>query len=171
MRAEGRGFQAHAETIRDGRLEGGARLVGIERECATDEMAGVEEAEDDIGISQRRHRAARVVAYRSGRRARALWAHLQCATAVDPYVRSAAGTDLGQVDGWHFQSVAGARQQSRAGHDAGTDRVFLGAHHLAILDHRGLGRGATHIEGDDLVETGRLRQRLGPDDTAGWTRT
>ena len=40
-------------------------------------------------------------------------------------MRAAAGADLGEVDRRHLQRVAGARQQARADHDAGADRVFL----------------------------------------------
>ena len=141
------------QAVGDGGLEDGTRLVGIESERAADEMPGIDEAEDDIGVGQRRHRAAHVVAHRPRRRAGALGPYLQRAARIDPDMRAPAGTDLGQVDGRDLQRIARARQQSRPDHDAGADRVFLRAHHLAVLDHGGFRGRAAHVEGDDPVET------------------
>ncbi|HEX7199510.1 MAG TPA: hydantoinase/oxoprolinase family protein, partial [Dongiaceae bacterium] len=41
-----------------------------------------------------------------------------------------------------------------------------GARHLAVLDHRGLGGRAAHVEGDDLGQVLGARQCLGADDAA-----
>ena len=84
---------------------------------------------------------------------------------------AAAGADLGEIDRRHLQRVARAGQQPRADHDAGADGILLGARDLAVLDHRGLGRRAAHVEGDDLLELlgarpapgRRPRRRPGPD--------
>ena len=171
VRAIGGGLQAHAQGFGYGRGKHRARLVGIESEGAADEVAGVQVAQDDVGVGDGRDPAAGVVANGPRRGAGALGPHLQRAAGIDPHVRAAARAHLGQIDGGNLERVAGARQQARADHDAGAHRVLLRAHHLAVLDHGGLGGRAAHVEGDDAVEPARERQRLRADHAAGGTRT
>ena len=150
MRAVGRPLDRHAERLGDLFGEHRARLLGVELERAADEMAGIDVAQHHVGVGDGGRRAALVVADRTGRGAGALGTGLQRAAGVDPDMRAAAGAHLGEVDRRHLERVAGAGQQPRADHDAGADRIFLGARDLAVLDHRGLGGGAAHVEGDDL---------------------
>ena len=54
MRAIGRRLEAHAERLGDGGRNHCACLLGIELQGAADEMAGVEETEDQVGVGDRR---------------------------------------------------------------------------------------------------------------------
>src|SRR5262249_61875628 len=103
------------------------RLRSVELERAADQCFWFNEAEQHIGIGQGWHVAALVVADRARLGTRALRTDLQGAARVDPYVRPAASTDLGEVDRRDFQSVARPREQARADHDAGADRIFVRA--------------------------------------------
>ena len=127
-------------------------------------MRRVEIAQHHIGIGDSGCVVAQAVADRAGVGAGAVRADLQRATAVDPHQRAAACTHFGQIDGGHFERVACARQQPRARHDAGADGLLLRAHDLTVLDHAGLGRGAAHVEADDLIEALGAGDLVGPDD-------
>src|SRR5262249_13777200 len=107
--------------------------------------------------------AALVVANRAGLGARALRADLQRAARVNPYMRPATCTDLGEVDRRDFQGVARPGEQARADHDAGADRIFVRTRQLTLLDDRRLGGGAANVEGDDVLKLFRPRQRLRAD--------
>jgi hypothetical protein len=132
-------------------------------------MCRVDVAEQDVGVSDCRRLAAQVVADRAWKSAGALRADLQCAAGVDPDMRAAAGPDLGEIDRRNFQRISSPRQQARADHNPGADRVFLSAGDLAVFDHRRLRSRASHVECDDLLEVLRARQRLRADHAAGRT--
>ena len=165
--AIGRILDRHLQRRRDGLGEHRARLLGVELERAADEMLRIDVAEQHVGVGDGRHSAALIVTDRTGRGARALRSDLQSAARVDPDVRAAAGADFGEIDRRHLQRIARAGQQPRTDHDAGADRIFLRARHLAVLHHRGLRGGAAHVEGDDLRKLLRARDRLRADHAAG----
>ena len=170
MRPVRRLLDIHAERPRDLLCDDRARLLGVELQGAADQLRRVDVAEHDIGVCDGRLAAALVVADRARRRAGAHRPDLQRAAAVDPQDRAAAGADLGKIDRRHFQRISGARQQPRAEHDTRADLVFGGARHLAILDQRGLGGRAAHIERNRLVDADPPGQRLHPDNPGGRPR-
>src|SRR5437763_15178521 len=102
MRTVGRLLDAHPERARDFLGDRRARGVGIELQGAADEVSGVDVAEHHIGVGHRRLGAALAVADWPWHRAGAVRPDLQRATTVDPQDRSAAGSDLREIDRWHL---------------------------------------------------------------------
>src|SRR5215211_9442258 len=83
----------HAERVCDLLRERRPGPFGVELERTTDEMPGVDVAEQDVGVGDRGRLAAQVVANRAGKSAGALWPGLQRATGIDPDMRAATGPD------------------------------------------------------------------------------
>ena len=129
-------------------------------------MRRVEVAEKQVGIGDGGRLAPLVVAHRARRGAGALGPHLQRAGRVNPHQRAAARAHLGEIDRRHLEVIARAGEQARADHDARAHRVFLRARDFAVLDHRRLRGGAAHVEGDDLRQALRPRERLRADHAA-----
>ena len=82
--------------------------ASVERHVATEERVGVEQAEHDVGVGDRRLGAATAVGGRARLGAGRLRPDLQQAELVDAGERSAAGTDLDEVDRRHGAREAGA---------------------------------------------------------------
>src|SRR5215211_4548919 len=114
----GGALDLHTERVCDLLRERGPGPFGVELERTTDEMPGVDVAEQDVGVGDRGRLAAQVVANRAGKSAGALWPGLQRATGIDPDMRAATGPDLGEVDSRDFQRISRPGQQPRADHNA-----------------------------------------------------
>ena len=76
----------------------GTRLGDVERHLAAEEEAGIEAAQDQIGIGDRRVRPSPSVAHGARIRPGALRPNLEQAALVNPGDRSAAGSDRDEVD-------------------------------------------------------------------------
>ena len=87
-----------AEWLGDVLLDGRGCPLWVEPHLAAEEIVGVEVAEQQVGIGDRRRRAACPVAGRPGIGARAVGTDAQQAQRVDPGDAAAAGTDLDEVD-------------------------------------------------------------------------
>ena len=85
-----------------------ARRPRVEGHVAAEEVVGVEDAEQQIGVGDRRLGAALAVAGRARVGAGRLRPDLQQAEVVDPGERAAAGADLDQVDRRHGDREARA---------------------------------------------------------------
>ena len=70
----------------------------------------------------------------------------------------------------HLEQIAGAGQQPRSDHDAGTHGIFRRPGDFAVLDDRGLGGRAPHVEGDEFRQSHLPGQGLGTDDPGGGAR-
>ena len=139
----------------------GARRV--EPQLATDEIAGVEIAEDEIRVSHRRPFAAAAVAGWTGHRPGALRADAQHAAGVDPRERAAAGTDLGDIDGRDANQMPAALDEPAALAQSAAHLVLRRERERAALDDRRLRGGAAHVEGDQVLEPRGAARRGGGD--------
>ena len=101
MNAESRLFHAHAEGARDRLLDNLVRKLGLEGNCTTDEVCGIEIAEHNRGISDRRRSPALAVARRPWIGASRLRPDTQAAARVDPGNGAATGTERRYVEHWY----------------------------------------------------------------------
>ncbi len=129
----------------------------IELHFAAEEAIRAEPAEHKIGVRHRRLGAAKSVAGRTRRSARALRAKPQ-RTVVDARDRAAAGADLENI---HHRDLHRQRPLITA------DQRRARRQRLAAMDDAGLGGGAAHVEGDRVVDLQRAAQRLRADDARG----
>ena len=170
MDAEGRFIDGYAHGFGHLPADRFHRQLGADRELAPDELGGADEAERDVGVGHRRHRAALVVAHRPRHGARALRPGEERAPGVDANERAAPRSDLGDVDGRNAHVVAASLQEPRPEVDPRPDVEIRDPVVPAALDHRRLGRRPAHVEGEDVLvaELGRDLRR--PDDPRRWPR-
>ena len=110
----------------------------VETAPAAEKARRIEIAEHEIGVGDRRGRAAGAIAGGAGDGAGALWADMQDAAGIDPGDRAAAGADAGDVEAVQRDRVAG----DPAAGDQGR---------LAADDQRDVGAGAAHVERDQIA--------------------
>ena len=120
--------------------------VAVERHPAAEEALGVEPAEHDVRVADRRLLAAVPVAGRAGIGARAARADAERAALVDVRDRAAAGADRVHVEHRHEQRVAADPRVARRG---------LGD--PALGDDPDVGRRAAHVERDHAACARRAR--------------
>ena len=140
--------------------ERGADHLGIQRPVGrgaedVGEEVGQELADHQVGVGDGQ-RAAAAVAGRAGIGARTLGADPE-ALAVEADDRPAAGG--------HGVDLHHRRADADAGH-LGVEGALEGAGIMGDV-----GRGATHVEADDLLQPGQGRGLGGTDDAAGRART
>ena len=132
------------------RLERGTRCRDVELLRAAEEIVRVEIAAHEVGIGDRRPRAAASVAGRAGIGAGALRADIEEPAAVDPGDRAAAGGDRGHVERRHVDLPA-------------RDHAFGDLERRAAFDEGDVGAGAAHVEGDEpgsRLGSRKMRARL-----------
>jgi hypothetical protein len=153
--AEGGRHRVERQPVADiaqDRLVGGA---GVELDRAAGEIVGIELAEHEIGIGDRRPLAAAAIAGRAGLGPGAFRAGLDAAHRVDPGDRAAAGADLD-----HLDDRDGDRHARTLGEAIGAgDLEGARRARRKVLDQADLGRRAAHVVGDDLVQPKRRRCR------------
>ena len=110
-----------------------SRGVAVERDVAAERRARGQQAEHEVGVGDRRLRAAVAVAGGAGAGARRARADAQRAARVAPADRAAAGAD--GVDVEH-------RQRDRPPADLAPGRLA----HRAVEDHADVARRAAHVE-------------------------
>ena len=120
---------------------------------AAQERAGPDGADDDMGVGGGGLGAALAVAGRPGIGAGALRADAQHAAVIDPDDRAAAGADRHDVE------------HGRADRQA-VDLALRGQRRPAVLHQADVGRGAAHVEGDEVPEA-RARRLARRADHAG----
>ena len=130
------------------------REILVDRHAAAEQIARVERLQHDIGVGDGRLGIAFAVADRTGIGAGAARTHLQEPATVDIGNRAAAGTDGMNVEHRRLDRVAV--------HDR-----FGGEPRLAGLQQRDVGRGAAHVEGDEVGQTGRAADGLRADHAGG----
>ena len=151
---EGRVGHAAAEASGDAG-DGRVRGVGVEGHAAAEEVVGVEAAEDEIGVGDGGLGAALAVAGGAGCRAGTLRADAQHAALVDPGERAAAGADGADVDHRDLDRHA-------------PFDLERGGERLPAADHGGdVGRGAAHVERDQMVDAGEPGDVAAGDHAAG----
>ncbi len=146
--------------------DGLQRLVGrveVERHSAAEEEGRIVIAERDAGVGDGRLVAALSVAGGAGRGTGGVRTHLKQADLVDGGDGAAAGADLDHVHHGRLDRQAGPVLE--AAHAA---RFQIGGDvRHAVLDHAGLGGGAAHVEGDEVVLAGLLAEPRGGKRPAG----
>ena len=135
--------------------DGPVRGVGVQGHAAAEEVVGVEAAEDQVGVGDGGLGAALAVAGGAGRSAGTLRADAQHAALVDPGERAAAGADGADVDHRDLDRHA-------------PFDLERGGERLLAADHGGdVGRGAAHVERDQMVDAGEAGDVAAGDDAAG----
>ena len=126
----------------------GLRRGGVEPLAAAEEIIGIEQAADEVGVGHRRVAAAAAVAHRPRIGARALRPDREEAGAVDPDDRAAAGGDGGEIERGNVELPAR--------HHA------LGDFERRALDEGDVAAGAAHVEGDEaaFAVAAEMRARL-----------
>ena len=125
---------------------GGGR--GRERHVPSGEPVGVDPPHDHVGVGDRGTPAPAAIAGRPRGRARALRTHGEPTQLIDGGDRAASGADLDHVDDGDAKGEPASLQESIVtGH---LERArHLG---LIVVEEADLGRGAAHVERDDLPE-------------------
>ena len=133
------------------------RRLAVELHVARERRAGIEIAEQQVRVGDRRLLAAAAVAGRTGVGPGGMWAHAQGPAGVAPGDAAAAGAHRVDVD--HRQRERAAADLAAAAHlDAAVER-----------DRHVAGR-ASHVEPDDVARAGQLGHRRGADGAAGRAR-
>jgi hypothetical protein len=122
------------------------------------------QAERDVRVRHRGLAAAAAVARRPGVRARAPRPDGNRSGLVAPRDRAAAGADLGDVDRRDADQLARPAQEARADRERRPDLVLLRPRDAAVLDERGFGGRAAHVEGDRVGATELAGERERRDD-------
>jgi hypothetical protein len=135
-----------AERLGHAVLDGILGCRPIERHGAAQEEAGIEKAQHQVGVGQRRPGTAAGVAGGARIGPGAARADAQQAAVVDVGDAAPAGPDLDHVDGWDADGEAAALPElvhARYFHAVALDGA-------AAAHQRALGRGTTHIEGQQV---------------------
>ena len=125
--------------------DGRAGCIRVERHRAAEEVVAVEPAEHHVGIGHGRLDAAVSVGGGAGDRARALGTDPEPSAPIDAGDGAAAGPDRVDIDHRHEDRVPGDPRIARG-------RL----RETAFVDDADVGRGAAHVEGDELVPPGEL---------------
>jgi hypothetical protein len=134
----------------------------IDGHAAADEIGGVEVAEHQVGIGDRRLCAAPAVGGGARLGARADGPDLQEADVVEISDGAAAGADLDQLQGRDAHGQAAALDEAALARDL----EAVGDRGLAVVDDAELGRGAAHVEGQHM-RAAVARAEMGGDQRAG----
>ena len=163
-------LQRQAERLGHVRQDRPLAQAPVDGQPAAGQRARIDEAQHDVGVRHRRPLVAEAVAGRPRHGAGRLRPDLEQAALVDARERAAAGPDLGDVDGRHLQHVAAGLDEAARRGDAVAELVFRRHAGPAVLDDHGLGRGAAHVEHDEVrarraprpAAPRRSRRRPGP---------
>ncbi len=141
------------------------RSVSVEGHVAAEKGGRVEQPEDHVGVGDGRLRAAAPVRRRPRLGACGLRADLEQAELVGVGDRSAAGTDLDEIDRRDGHGKSGALLEPV---DAG-DLERRGQARLAVLDEAGLGRRAAHVEAQQSLLSEAFGEPTAGEGTGGRT--
>ncbi len=158
-------LDAQPERLGHVAADGLPRRLDVERHRPAEEEAGIEVAEDEIGIGDGRPLAAAAVAGRPGIGARGVGPDLEQTEGVDAGDRAAAGADLDHLDHGQVDRQPGALLEAVAA----VDLEAVRQQRLAAGDHRELGGGAPHIEGEQILVAGRGAEGRGGQRSPGGT--
>ena len=111
--------------------------AAVEPAVAAEEIVGIEIAEHQVGVGDGRAVAAVAVAGGARHRAGALRPDMQDAAGIDPRDRAAAGAHAGDVEAVQGDPVA-------------ADLAVHDQRRGAVLDQADVGRGAAHVERDQV---------------------
>ena len=141
--AIGETYGIKPDGLAEGR-EGSQGQLAIERDFACSQRAALRKSvEDEIGVSDGRLRSPASVAGRARYGTGAVWSDHQHIARIEPCDRAAARAYGIDLDLRGAVGVVG-------------DALLAGDRNLQVLDQADVGRGATHVAGDDVwyVEVG-----------------
>ena len=124
----------------------------VDADLAVGERSGADVPEGDVGVGQGRLGAAASVADRAGNGPGAARPYPQAPGGVEEGDAAAAGPDLGDVETGGADQLAAAPHQPAPRRQGGADLVLRAVADAAPLDHRCLGGGPPHVEGDDVAD-------------------
>ena len=151
----GRLVDGDAERLGDDAADRLPRPRDVERHRPAEEEAGVEVAQDDVGVGDRRLRPAQAVADRPRIGARRVGPDLEQSQRVDAGDGAAAGADLDHFDHGEVDRQARALLEAVAAIDLEAVRQ----ERLSPVDDRELGGRPPHIKGKERVVAGRRPER------------
>src|SRR5579862_8769517 len=137
--------RAGADLCRD-RLDHRLSLGAVEHEAAAEQVVGVENPEQQVGVRYRAMGAALAVAGGARYRAGAVRADPDRAALVDPHDAAAAGANRLDVD------------RGGADRDAPLDLERAGELRRAVADYADVEAGAAHVDRDEVVEADRATE-------------
>jgi hypothetical protein len=140
---------------------------GVDDDVAADEPRRVHVPEHHERVGQGRPRPASSVADRPGIRAGAHRPDADDAVVVDLDDAPSAGPDLRDVDERQLDRVAVALHQPAAQVDSRADLVLARPRREAVLEQRGLGGRAAHVERDEVGTIDEPPQTAARDDAGG----
>ena len=129
--------------------DGAFAQAALDRQTAARQRVGIDKTKDEVGVGHRRAVVAEAIAGRAWHGARRLRTDRE-QPPVDASQRTAAGTNLGDVDCRHLQQVATRLDEPARGRNAVAELVFRGHTGSAGLDNDRLGGGAAHVEHDEI---------------------
>src|SRR5262245_28652704 len=154
--ALGRNHAVEAE-LAGNAVHGCFRRATIEGCTATKEIVGIEKSKHEIGVSHRGIAAAAAIARRARLSAGTLGPNMQHAAMVDACNRPTPGTDAGDVEALQGHALARNTPVRRNGG-------------LTTDNERNIGRGAAHVERNEVAMAQQAGSVLAAGNATGWTR-
>ncbi len=155
--AQRRFLEGKPQRLRDPVPDNLSRRLEINRHPAAEQCAGVEAPESQVGIGDRRLRAAPAIGHRARIGAGRLRPDLERPGIIDPRDRTATGADHVDVEHRRLHGIAG--------HEAAG-----GVERRRLVDQRHVRRGATDVEGDQVGKSCDTADFRGPHDAGRRTR-
>ena len=142
---------AQTECSGDAFLQHFLRSILVEQHVAAQEVAGVEIAQNQVGVGHGRIGTTLAIAGRSGNSAGTVRTDLDQAHLVDARDAAAAGANLDHVERGHLERDTAAFLEAAQACDfeVGRDGRF------ALVDQAGLGGRASHVEAQDVFRIGQ----------------
>ena len=125
----------------------------VDRYLAVGQVSGADIAQHHIGVGERRFDSSPLIAGRPRHGSGAARPHPQTAGLVQKGDATTSCPHFGDVDAGCPDQLAPAADEPVARGQRGTHLVLGAVGDAALFDHGRLGRGAAHIEGDDLVQS------------------
>jgi hypothetical protein len=141
-------FERPCDSISECPLGGHA----VQVHAAPEEEIRVQVAEDQVGVGDGWLGPAEPVAGWPRAGARAVWPNFQKAHGVEARDRAATGADLDQLDDGHLDGQAATLLEAVLA----VHLEFGRRQRLAVLDHAELGSRSTHVEGEQVLDVGKL---------------
>ena len=132
-------------------LERAPHRSHVRLDLATDEIAGIDSRQHQVGIRGRRLHAAPAIGHRPRHGPGAARPDVQLGVLIHPSNAAAAVADLHDVHNGRHDRIASRKPTA-------LDHVLAGDFHPVVIDEGALRRGAADVEGDDVRFANQLAQ-------------